>query len=249
MQKKQVHFVKLHPLAVQPVYATAHSSMADLSALVHHYSGRDYDSMIIEPGSTKVVRTGLAMQPEPGFGIKVYPRSGLANKCSITLQNAVGVIDRDYPDELILLVRNEGHDPFVVSNGMRIAQMEVHPVIQAEFSEVAQLPAIALAPSEVARTGGFGSTGHQQLDAAPLLADPQTRSKELGGALVKFGEMLMECSIESTTGVTHNACEEVGNVLRALGENIAQGNALAVTHDVQHARVLAQAVTDHLKNL
>lgn len=254
MQKITVSVKKIHPLAVLPVYATAMSSMADLSAFVHDDSEEVYGVITIEPGQTKMVRTGLSLRPAPGYATKVYPRSGLAAKLSVTLQNAVGVIDHDYPDELRLLVRNEGGNPFVVESGMRIAQLEVHPVVQGHFQEVEELPEVQLNAGEVARTGGFGHTGthaiSESADEAVAVADPCVeRSLAIGRAMQSFGDFLMECNITSTTGVTHNACEEVGSVLRALGDNIASGHAVAVTHDVEFSHHVAQATIEKLQQL
>jgi dUTP pyrophosphatase len=52
----------------------------------------------------------------------------------------------------VLLV-NLGHEPFEISRGMRIAQMVIAPVVQAQVTE-------AFDASQTARgAGGFGSTG------------------------------------------------------------------------------------------
>ena len=53
---------------------------------------------------------------------------------------------------LVILV-NLGSEPFVVTRGMRIAQLVVAPVARADVTEVAML-------EDTARgAGGFGSTG------------------------------------------------------------------------------------------
>ena len=100
-----------------------------------------------------LVPTGIALQLPKGYEAQVRPRSGLALRNGVTVLNAPGTIDADYRGELQVLLVNLGREPFVVTRGMRIAQLVVAPVVRAELVEVAQLDA-----SE--RAGrGFGSTG------------------------------------------------------------------------------------------
>lgn len=137
---------KLHPQAVIPTRATAQSAGYDLSACLT-------EPLEIPPGETRMVPTGLAIQLPEGTAGMVYPRSGLASKFSITLINAVGVIDSDYRGELKVPLHNHGNAPFLLHNGDRMAQLVVTPVLFPEVEEVSAL-------TETNRgTGGFGSTG------------------------------------------------------------------------------------------
>ena len=88
-----------------------------------------------------------------GFEVQIRPRSGLALKHGVTLANAPGTIDSDYRGPLGVILVNLGDTDFVVTHGMRIAQMVVAPVIQANFEVVPTLDATARG------AGGFGSTG------------------------------------------------------------------------------------------
>ncbi len=81
------------------------------------------------------------------------PRSGLALKHGIVLPNSPGTIDADYRGEVCVILGNVGRDEFVVTRGMRIAQMVIAPVVRAEIDETSELPAT------VRGTGGFGHTG------------------------------------------------------------------------------------------
>ena len=64
-----------------------------------------------------------------------------------------GTIDADYRGEIKVILVNLGKDSFEVENGLRIAQMVVCPVVQAQLEEINDL-------SETERgDGGFGSTG------------------------------------------------------------------------------------------
>jgi len=131
-----------------PFYATTHAAGADLRAAV------DTD-VVIEPGQTRLIKTGFAMALPDNYEAQVRPRSGLALKNSITVLNTPGTIDADYRGEVGVILINHGKEAFTVSRGDRIAQMIIAPFVQANFSEVSEL-------SETERgTGGFGSSGRK----------------------------------------------------------------------------------------
>ena len=129
-----------------PKYETSGSSGMDLAAYI--------DSNInINPGQTAIIPTGLALSIPKGFEVQIRPRSGLAAKQKISVLNTPGTIDSDYRGEIKVVLINLGQDSFKVEKGLRIAQMVVCPVIQAQLKEVNDL-------SETERgKGGFGSTG------------------------------------------------------------------------------------------
>lgn len=129
-----------------PAYETADAAGMDLHAAV------DGD-VVVAPGARTLIPTGLAIALPSGYEAQIRPRSGLALKNGISLVNSPGTIDADYRGEVGVIVINHGDQDFIVSRGMRIAQMVVAPVIQAAWDEVDELP-------ETTRgAGGFGSTG------------------------------------------------------------------------------------------
>src|SRR5690349_10022874 len=107
----------------------------------------------IEPGAIVLVPTGLEVAIPDGFEGQVRPRSGLAVKHGIGLPNTPATIDADYRGEIRVPLINLGRERFVVSRGMRIAQLIVAPVARVAWEEVTQLPATARA------SGGFGHSG------------------------------------------------------------------------------------------
>ena len=129
-----------------PKYETSGSSGMDLAAYI--------DSNInIDPGQTAIIPTGLALSIPKGFEVQIRPRSGLAAKQKISVLNTPGTIDADYRGEIKVILINLGPKPFKVEKGLRIAQMVVCPIVQAQLKEVDDL-------SETERgKGGFGSTG------------------------------------------------------------------------------------------
>ena len=108
----------------------------------------------VTPGAVVAIPCGFALAVPPGYEAQVRPRSGLAAKHAISLANTPGTIDPDYRGEVKVLLINHGKEPFVVTRGMRIAQLLVLPVPRVAWKEVAQLP------STERGAGGFGHTGH-----------------------------------------------------------------------------------------
>ena len=132
-----------------PAYATPGSAGLDLLAAI------DADE-ILAPGAWKAVPTGLAIALPEGWEAQVRPRSGLALKHAVTVLNAPGTVDADYRGEVKVILINHGREPFTLSRGLRIAQLVVAPVAQAQWHEVTDASQL----SETARgAGGFGSTG------------------------------------------------------------------------------------------
>jgi dUTP pyrophosphatase len=130
-----------------PGYATAGAAGLDLRACVDA-------PLTIEPGSTHLVRTGIAIHlADPGYAALILPRSGLGHKHGIVLGNLVGLIDSDYQGELMVSTWNRGQTAFVLGPLERLAQLVIVPVVQASFQVVE-----AFDTSERG-AGGFGSTG------------------------------------------------------------------------------------------
>ena len=130
-----------------PEYATPGAAGLDLRACVEA-------PLILEPGTTHLVRTGIAIHiRDPGYAAMILPRSGLGHKNGIVLGNLVGLIDSDYQGELMVSTWNRGSTPFTLNPLERLAQLVIVPVVQARFNLVADFSA-----SERG-AGGFGSTG------------------------------------------------------------------------------------------
>jgi dUTP pyrophosphatase len=135
---------KLVEQARLPRYAHV-GEYGDLAADLYASEG-----LILEPGSTVAVSTGIAVEFPSTHGALVEDRSGLALKGVTTL---AGVIDPGYRGEIRVVVTNLGVLPVEVKGGDRIAQLRIVKRIEAYFEEVVEL-------GEATRgQGGFGSTG------------------------------------------------------------------------------------------
>ena len=143
----EMKICRLDPAAILPTYATAGSAGADLYALPVG------DPVVIDPGETAFLRTGLAAAIPAGYVGLIFARSGLACKRGLAPANKVGVIDSDYRGEWMIALHNHGDTPQIVNPGDRIAQFVLVPVLTPLMTEVDSL-------DETARgEGGFGSTG------------------------------------------------------------------------------------------
>jgi dUTP pyrophosphatase len=129
-----------------PSYQTRGASGADLHALLQ-------TPLTIEPGAVVLVPTGLFIELPDGYEAQIRPRSGLALKHGITLLNTPGTIDSDYRGEIKIIMVNHGRDPFIVEDGMRIAQMVFARTFRADFEIACELTGTER------NEGGFGHSG------------------------------------------------------------------------------------------
>jgi dUTP pyrophosphatase len=114
---------------------------------------RSVEDCSIDPGSWKLVSTGLFPEIPEGYEIQVRSRSGLAAKNGIFVLNSPGTVDSDYRGEIKIILANMGCEPFTISTGDRIAQLVVSPVTKATVVSVDTIS------STKRGEGGFGSTG------------------------------------------------------------------------------------------
>jgi len=131
-----------------PAYESPGAAGMDLRAAVP-----EDRPMLILPGKRALVPTGLVLEIPEGMEGQVRPRSGLAFKHGLTVLNSPGTVDSDYRGEVKVLLINLGDEDFVVTRGMRIAQIVFAAVTQVTVEER------ALAGGTTRGAGGFGSTG------------------------------------------------------------------------------------------
>ena len=141
-----VRVKKLKDNAILPTYGSAEAAGADLYACLEN-------PVVIQPGESAFIPTGLSMELPKGYAGLIYARSGLACKRGLAPANKVGVVDSDYRGEFIVVLHNHGNLPQEISHGERVAQLVITPVYTPGFTEVTEL-------TDTERSaGGFGSTG------------------------------------------------------------------------------------------
>ncbi len=148
--------------AVIPSYAKDGDAGMDVCAA---------EEVLIAPGETVIVPTGIKLAIPVGYEIQVRPRSGISLKTPLRLSNSPGTIDSGYRDELGIIMTNTsesncGEEIFDIDSkgnrkgiyrikkGDRIAQIVLQVVPKMKFTVVDSVANIGSN-----RGGGFGSTG------------------------------------------------------------------------------------------
>jgi dUTP pyrophosphatase len=141
----RIRIRRLRDDAVLPSYAHGPQEDAGLDL-------RAVEGAVLEPGTPRLVATGLAIELPPGYEAQIRPRSGLAAKHAVTLPNSPATIDPGYRGEIRVILLNLGREPYEIHPGDRIAQMVIarYEAIEWEEGEL----------NESRRgEGGFGSSG------------------------------------------------------------------------------------------
>lgn len=129
-----------------PTYGSEQAAGADLYACLEV-------PVVINPGETAFISTGISLEVPLGCAGLIYARSGMACKRGLAPANKVGVVDSDYRGEIIVALHNHGKMAQTVENGERVAQFVITPVLTPAY-------VVAETLSDTARNqGGFGSTG------------------------------------------------------------------------------------------
>lgn len=164
MQKVDLIIEKCRENAVIPTYANEGDAGMDLYAC---------EDVIIEPGKSALVPTGLKMAIPMGYEVQIRPRSGISLKTTLRVPNTPGTIDCGYRDEVNVIIYNASnredasadapftlndkgckHGTYRICKGDRVAQMVLAQVSYAN-------PVIVESVKDIGtnRGGGFGSSG------------------------------------------------------------------------------------------
>lgn len=153
---------KLAEDAVIPTYARPGDAGMDIRAI---------EDVTINPGETKIVKTGIAVAVPIGYELQVRPRSGLSARTPIRIANSPGTIDSGYRGEIGIALHNSAAaikdidqsltpesvlwgEGVTITKGDRIAQLVLKKVPTCAFYEVEDIKTV---PGD--REGGWGSTG------------------------------------------------------------------------------------------
>ncbi|MFM7390013.1 MAG: dUTP diphosphatase [Vampirovibrionales bacterium] len=129
-----------------PAYQTAGSAGMDIRAALAI-------PLTLAPLQRAMIPTGLILHIPQGYEVQVRARSGLSIKHGITLINAIGTIDSDYRNEVMVGLVNLSDTAYTLEPNERMAQLVLAPVTQATVVEVFETGVLE------SRQGGFGSTG------------------------------------------------------------------------------------------
>lgn len=112
-------------------------------------------SVVLAPGESAKIPTGIRVKIDDGWWLCCAPRSGLGTKYRMQIDNTIGIIDSDYYNS-----DNEGHIFAKITNDSREKKVLV---IKAgdRFMQAVFIP-FGVTYSDAAdgvRNGGLGSTG------------------------------------------------------------------------------------------
>lgn len=130
-------------------FAAAYDLRAYLLPTLEHNTT---EYVILKPGTTTILSTNLKVALPVGYELNIYSRSGLVLN-GIIVANAPGIIDSDYRGVVGVILHNQSNTPFKIKHGDRIAQCEIHKVLNQTWKQVTDL-------HETERgAGGYGHTG------------------------------------------------------------------------------------------
>lgn len=117
------------------------------------YDLRSTINMLLKPGQSVKMPTGLRCIIDDGWVLCYFPRSGYGTKYKFRFDNTTPIIDCDYSESdneghIILQFSVEGEKELEIIEGDKIAQGIFLPFGIAKNDEVTDI-----------RNGGFGSTG------------------------------------------------------------------------------------------
>lgn len=142
----EVYLEVCHPEAKRPSYARSGDAGMDLYAV---------EDMVLKPGQTVIVRTGLKVAIPSGYELQIRPRSGLSLKTPLRVANSPGTIDAGYRDEVGIIIDNlSSEEEYRIKKGDRVAQLVLQKVPQIQWVPVKSVEEIG-----ENRGGGFGSSG------------------------------------------------------------------------------------------
>lgn len=128
------------PKAITPEYKTRWSAGFDIAAV---------EDCVVLPHTTKLVRTGWGVDMAHDYELQIRPRSGMSISWPGYICNSPGTIDKDFKEEVKIIIHNFTNYPMEIKRGDRIAQGVVSKVYRA----------MGAVENDVYRSGGFGHTG------------------------------------------------------------------------------------------
>lgn len=155
-----------HPAAKMPTYAHLTDAGMDIYTV---------EDVVIHPGETKLIKTGIKVAVPRGYELQVRPKSGRSLNSKLRVSNTPGCIDSGYRGEIGVIVDNI--DPFIrsakvsedgrltdveygsditIEAGSKIAQLVLSEVPHTAFYEVSSVDSFE---SDGRGEGGYGSTG------------------------------------------------------------------------------------------
>lgn len=84
----------------------------------------------------------------------IYPRSSMGSKTPLRLSNSIGLVDKEYTGELMIVVDNMSNEDYIIEEGSRLVQL-VGPNHESNSVNI-----VEQIVDTTRAENGFGSTGN-----------------------------------------------------------------------------------------
>lgn len=149
----QIFIKKLREDAKMPERANYSDAGSDV-----FYCGEK--SVLINPGESYLLGTGLEIATPHGYVCEVKNRSSMASRKQLIV--GACVIDSGYDKEVMINIHNIGKEFRIIKPGDKIAQLIFYKVELPFFTELPkEEPLYERTKTITARSGGFGSSGER----------------------------------------------------------------------------------------
>ncbi len=159
-----ITYEALYPDVPTPARATREAAGYDVCAYLIGRTVRVSDGLTVrerasdpshrlhlQPGEITLVPLGFKARLPDGYEAQVRIRSSIAFQRGLIIPNGPGTIDADYPDEWMVMLKNDSSRLVTIEHGERIAQ-----IVLARYA-VLEWVAGAVG-TNTDRVGGVGST-------------------------------------------------------------------------------------------
>jgi len=138
----------------KPVRANPSDAGLDLC-----FNPKDGKTCWIELGESKILSTGLKFGIPHGYMLQIMNRSGNAAKKRLLV--GACVVDSGYDGEVFVNLHNIGNERWFISDGMKIAQAVLIPIVPMRLREIEEDNLYGRHPITISNRGdgSLGSTG------------------------------------------------------------------------------------------
>ena len=148
-----LEYAKVRPSAISPERANPSDAGLDV-----FFSPADPITVLLNPGDSKILPTGLKFGVPHGYMLEVKNRSSVAAKRSLIV--GACVVDSGYDGEVFINLHNIGNTIQVLSPGDKVAQLVMTPVVHFRPMETTE-DILYTYPMTISNRGdgALGSTG------------------------------------------------------------------------------------------
>jgi dUTP pyrophosphatase len=123
------------------------------SAGIDFYVPNDFEDVVLQPGESVLIPSGIKAQVPRGNALIAFNKSGVATKQGLMV--GACVVDEDYEGIIHLHMTNTSNKEQIIKSGQKLVQFILLPVNYSQVEEVHEIQS----RNTERGSGGFGSTG------------------------------------------------------------------------------------------